>query len=97
MNLNRPSTPGICPHCGTEVPEGATACPECGSDERTGWSDQARYDALDLPDQEFDYDDFVAREFSPGQRRSGQRGWVWWVAIGLIAVGLIVFVAGSVN
>jgi len=52
---------------------------------------------LDLPDQEFDYDDFVAREFSPNQRRSGQRGWVWWVAIGLMVVGLIAFVAGSLN
>jgi len=91
------STPGICPHCGTEGPEGAAACPEGGSDEGTGGSAPARFDALDLPDQEFDYDDFVAREFSADQRLSGRRGWVWWVAIGLMIVGLIAFVAGSLN
>src|SRR5687767_13412138 len=28
----------ICPHCGADVPPGARACRECGSDERTGWS-----------------------------------------------------------
>ena len=29
----------ICPFCGAQVPQGALACPECGSDEQTGWSD----------------------------------------------------------
>ncbi len=29
----------ICPFCHAVVPEGALACPECGSDEQTGWSD----------------------------------------------------------
>jgi hypothetical protein len=28
-----------CPFCGAEVPAGAAACPECGSDDQTGWSD----------------------------------------------------------
>lgn len=28
----------ICPHCGVDVPYDAEACPECGSDEQTGWS-----------------------------------------------------------
>ena len=29
----------LCPFCGALVPVGAPACPECGSDESTGWSD----------------------------------------------------------
>ncbi len=29
----------ICPFCGALVPLGASSCPECGSDESTGWSD----------------------------------------------------------
>jgi hypothetical protein len=33
-----------CPHCGAQVPSNATACPECGSDEETGWSENADYD-----------------------------------------------------
>src|ERR1041384_1119375 len=34
-------TPEICPNCGAEVPRQAKACPECGSDEKTGWSEEA--------------------------------------------------------
>jgi hypothetical protein len=74
-----------------QIPGGALACPECGSDEQTGWSEQARYDALDLPTQEFDYDDFVAREFGPSRPRGRRRGWVWWVAFGLMLAALIGF------
>ncbi len=25
------------------------SCPECGSDEKTGWSEDTMYDGLDLP------------------------------------------------
>jgi uncharacterized membrane protein YvbJ len=32
-----------CPHCGAAVPSDASACPECGSDEETGWSEDAAY------------------------------------------------------
>jgi hypothetical protein len=32
-----------CPHCGAAVPSDASACPECGSDEETGWSESAAY------------------------------------------------------
>ncbi len=42
----------ICPNCGTEVPLKALACPECGSDESTGWSEDTMYDELDLPEAE---------------------------------------------
>jgi hypothetical protein len=38
-----------CPICGARVQVGAPACPECGSDKQTGWSEAARYAHL-LPD-----------------------------------------------
>ncbi len=41
-----------CPNCGAEVPIEAKACPECGSDEKTGWSEDTMYDDLDLPEHE---------------------------------------------
>ena len=78
--------PEICPNCGAEVPRNARACPECGSDENTGWSEEARTDGLDLPDENFNYDKFVKEEF--GEKKSPvPRGihWFWW----LIAVVLI--------
>lgn len=39
----------ICPNCGAEVPVKSLSCPECGSDEKTGWSEDTMYDDLDLP------------------------------------------------
>ena len=45
-----------CPNCGAEVENNAIACPECGSDERTGWSEDTIYDGLDLPDDAFGED-----------------------------------------
>lgn len=39
-----------CPVCGERVPAGAKVCRECGSDERTGWSEDTLYDDLDLPE-----------------------------------------------
>jgi len=38
-----------CPNCGAEVPIKAKSCPDCGSDENTGWSEDTMYDGLDLP------------------------------------------------
>lgn len=43
-----------CPNCGALVPQNALACPECGSDAETGWSEAARYQELGfyLPDDD---------------------------------------------
>ena len=81
--------PETCPNCGAEIPPGAKAGPGCGSDEQTGWSEQARYDELDLPDENFDYDDFVEREF--GGKKPIPRGikWFWWVIAVLVLAALV--------
>lgn len=44
--------PGDCPSCGEAVPAGARACPYCGADERTGWSEETYLDGVDLPEDE---------------------------------------------
>jgi len=71
--------PETCPVCGSDVPQGAKACPECGADEETGWSEEARYDDLDLPDDQFNYEEFVKQEF--GGKSPVPRGvrWFWWI------------------
>lgn len=62
-------TPSECPVCGAAVPPGARACPECGADERAGWSEEAtRYDGLDLPEAAFEDEADAARP-RPGTRR----------------------------
>ncbi len=82
-------TPEFCPICGAEVPPNAKACPECGSDEETGWSERAREQELGLPDGEFNYEEFVKEEFG-GEKEDNIRphgvSWLWWVVgIGLLA------------
>lgn len=37
------------------------------------------YDALDLPDEDFDYDEFVAKEFSHLPHKKIGVKWYWWV------------------
>ena len=98
--MRRP--PEVCPSCGASVPRHARACPGCGADEQTGWSDEARGQELGLPDEEFDYESFVAEEFSE-RKRPGRPpiGWLWWsVAVVLLLAGLIgcvVHLAGSLR
>lgn len=79
--------PETCPNCGADVPRGARACPDCGADERTGWSEQAGVDRLDLPGSEdFDHDAFVRREFGGrGRGGEGRPVWIWVVAVVLLA------------
>jgi len=76
--------PEVCPNCGAEVPPRARACPECGADEQTGWSEQAAADALGLPDENFDYEDFVGREFG-SHKPKREFHWFWW----LVAAALL--------
>jgi hypothetical protein len=87
--------PEICPNCGAEVPSGAKACPECGSDEKTGWSEETRYDQLGLPDEDFDHDEFVKKEFGPEPVKPHGVAWFWWmIALVLIILAAIVFLSG---
>ena len=88
--------PDICPVCGAEVPSAASACPDCGADDTTGWNAAStRHDGLDLPDDEFDYDAYAQREFGNARptRRPGKSAWPWrWIigaALGLLALSLV--------
>ena len=80
--------PETCPNCGADVPRNAKACPECGSDERTGWSEDAQAQSLDLPDEKFNYDEFVQREFGKPKPSPKQIFW-WLVAVALLVASLI--------
>lgn len=81
-------TPEACPNCGTEVPLKAKACPHCGADEKTGWSDEAYVGGLGLPDANFDYDDYVEREFS-GEVKPRGLHWFWWLVAMLLLIGVV--------
>lgn len=77
----KPSPPPECANCGAEIPPNATACPECGADERTGWREVAATDGLDLPDDAFE------DAPSPGDPAHRRRHLPWyWLAAGLLLV-----------
>jgi hypothetical protein len=82
--------PETCPNCGADVPRNARACPECGADEQTGWSEEAHAQRLGLPDENFDYDEFVKEEFGPrGKVRSRGISWFWWIVAVLVLLAFI--------
>ena len=82
-----------CPHCGAEVPAGRQSCPACGSDEETGWA--AEGDVVSqLPtgygrDEEFDYDEHVAREFGRHRPRPASAR-LKYAAIATVTIILII-------
>jgi hypothetical protein len=79
--------PETCPNCGADVPRNAKACPECGACEETGWAEDAQVGDLGIPDESFNYDEFVKREFGAKRFLPRGIGWFWWtVSLGIAAV-----------
>ncbi|MDB6151898.1 MAG: hypothetical protein JWL90_351 [Chthoniobacteraceae bacterium] len=87
----RPSrTPFICPVCGEQLLASAKACPSCGACERSGWSQDADYDGLDLPDE--DDHRYLIGEFG-GRPKKTFREHLWWIiaVLLLLAMGSVLF------
>ena len=73
-----------CPYCDREVRVGEP-CPGCARSAeparraRKSWEEDDAVDGLDLPDDHFDYDAFVAREFGRAPHRRMGVKWYWWL------------------
>ena len=91
-------TPEVCPVCGEDVPRNALSCPECDADHNSGWRDDAgTYDGVDLPEHDFNYDDFVKQEFGSQAKPAGIKT-IWWiVGISLILALVLYFSAAAVR
>lgn len=76
-----------CPVCGEEVRVGALVCPGCGSDDETGWSEEAEYDGVELPDDTFG---------DPARPTRQQSPLFTYGVIGLIVVIIVVWVLAGV-
>ena len=63
MPARKLPTPEECGQCGSPIPRGALACPECGADEETGW-DANPY----LPDEgDLDLPDYLTEDYDPAR------------------------------
>ena len=72
-----------CPHCGEEIKRNAKVCRHCGSDDRTGWSQDTYLDGVDLP-EEGEYEDGLEQE---GFRKPvGGRGRILIAAVALLLI-----------
>ena len=87
--LTNRTPPEMCPVCGEGVPRNALACPECGADYESGWREDAEtYDAVDLPDEDFNYDEFVRQEFG-SSLKLGAIKTMWWITAVVVIIALI--------
>lgn len=85
-------SPEVCPNCGALVPRQSKACPECGSDDKTGWSESAHASQFGLPEEHFDYGEFLKEEFDSGRAKPRGLHWLWWLtALLLILTFLLLF------
>ena len=79
----------VCPFCGSDVQVGKS-CPGCAKTakkpQRRSWQQDKSKDGLDLPDDDFDYEKFVASEFGKAPHRELGVKWYWW----LLGVALLV-------
>ncbi len=52
-----------CPHCGASLAEDAEFCVACGASEESGWVDEDDAPWDERREEDFDYNDFLRREF----------------------------------
>lgn len=86
--------PEVCPVCGEDVPRNALACRHCGADHNSGWREDADvYDGTDVPEDAFNYDEFVRQEFGPEKRRSRLPNTglhpLWWLTAFLLLLAFL--------
>jgi hypothetical protein len=90
----------LCPHCGAKVRVGAVFCRECGAEEEMGWSEDAEtYAEADIPgvyggDDDFDYDEFLEKEFpgeAPVSAAKAAKKWLWAAVVIALCVAMLLY------
>lgn len=73
-----------CPHCGEPLISNAKFCPNCGSDENTGWSEDTYLDGADWRHDEWEPE---------SEKKSSKTGRIWGVVLVLLLVVMVVLSA----
>jgi len=99
--MKPPSNEFLCPGCGVAISPNARSC-VCGAKcEGSTWLASEAYDGLDLGEDDFDYDDFIRREFGKHgkggnwfTRMSPKERFWWFTAVILLAAFVAMVLAG---
>lgn len=99
----------LCPECGADVPVGSKGCQACGprkiaqkmrrkkekvARKKRSWEQDSVYDGLELPGEDFDYEDYVEREFGGKPHRRVGLAWYWYLTA-ILLLALFFFFAFS--
>ena len=94
----------LCPECGADVPVGSEGCKACGprkvahkmrrkkqkaARKKRSWEQDSAYDGLGLPDEDYDYEDFVEREFGGKPHKRIGIAWYWWLTAVVLIVAML--------
>ena len=84
---------GHCSYCGAEIPAKALACPECGSDEETGWADDRKLnEAAFGAFTDEDYEDVIAGLPGADSPPTARRPWVVIAVLITLFAFVVIFV-----
>ena len=86
-----------CPECEADVSPNALGCRTCGARKENGrWLRSSIYDGIGVDgDDDFDYEEFVEREFGSGQRRKTPKEKFWWLVAVFVLLVFIWVVTGA--
>ena len=86
-----------CPFCDRQVRVGKP-CPGCAKKRKPAkksWEQDPSADGLGLADDDFDYDEFVSREFGHAPHRKLGVKWYWWLlGVAALAAMIAAFASG---
>ena len=78
----------ICPGCGAEVKVGSPGCSRCNNLDPWEIEENEVYDGLDLPDDDFDYDEFVEKEWGKAIQVNGIKLF-WWITAVILLIAFL--------
>jgi len=94
--MTRARSDGECGICGAAVSPNAKGCRSCGArkDDTGEWFHAEDRDGLDLVEDDFDYEDFIEREFGEGPVRRSRKDLFWWLVALVTLIAFVLLVVG---
>lgn len=84
----------VCPHCGQDLAPNASFCRHCGSSDDSGWCTDDESDFLGH--DEFDYDEYIEREYGGllGRTRTTNIRNCTAAGLAVVMIGLLLLFLG---